>query len=245
MIPSLVIDLGNTNRKFAVYRNGRLNSLTLLGSTGLKTVREFAEKQNGISHCILSSVIPYPSSVRKYLQEKFIFTELDEHTPVPVKNLYKTPATLGKDRLAAVVAAHLRFRNSPVLVINAGTCITYDFVTADGQYLGGSISPGMRMRFQALHTFTGKLPLLSGSPSLLTGDTTRESILSGVVNGTLAEMNGIAGLYKQNHKGLKVVLSGGDLNYFDKSLKIKTFAVPNLVLEGLYKILELNAGLSL
>ncbi len=239
----LIIDLGNTNKKLALFSKGRLNTITILPGFNLRAVRRYVQQNPGITHCILSSVIGYPHSVNKYLQERFIFTELNENTPVPVINRYKTPETLGKDRLAAVVAAHLRFPADPVLVVNAGTGITYDFVNQKGEYLGGLISPGIQMRFRALHTFTGKLPLISGkSRANLTGKTTRESILSGVINGTLAEVEGIITQYLQKHNRLKVILSGGDLKYFDKRLKIKTFAVPNIVIEGLYKILELNAG---
>jgi len=238
----LVIDLGNTNKKIAVFSNGLLHDFTIQSEIRLSTVKSFSELHSGITHCILSSVISYPPSIKKFLQEKFFFIELDEHTPLPLKNLYRSPSTLGKDRLAAAVAGHLRFRKNPVLIVNAGTCITYDFVTADGEYLGGSISPGLGMRFQALHTFTGKLPLISGKPfANLTGATTRESILSGVINGAMAEVEGIIDQYHQNYTNLYVIISGGDLKYFDKRLKSQTFAIPNIVIEGLYQILELNA----
>jgi type III pantothenate kinase len=239
----LVIDIGNTNKKFAVFSKDGLKTLKLFPVISLPVVRTFVTENPGITHCILSSVINYPSSVKKILQKHFFFTELDEHTPLPLKNRYKTPETLGKDRLAAAVAGHLRYSNEPVLVITAGSCITYDFINSKGEYRGGSISPGIQMRFRALNTFTGKLPLISGeNRTNLTGTTTGESVLSGVINGTLAEVEGIIGLYLQKHRKLKVILSGGDLKYFDKRLKIKTFAVPNIVIEGLYKILELNAG---
>ncbi len=239
----LVIDLGNTNKKFAVFSKGGQKTIKSFSVISLPVVKTFVKENPGITHCILSSVINYPSSVKNFLQTHFFFTELDEQTPLPLKNRYKTPRTLGKDRLAAAVAGHFRFRNEPVLVITAGSCITYDFVNRKGEYRGGSISPGIQMRFRALHTFTGKLPLISGeNRANLTGTTTGESVLSGVINGALAEVEGIIGLYLQKHRKLKVILSGGDLKYFDKRLKIKTFVVPNIVIEGLYKILELNAG---
>ncbi|MEI8007127.1 MAG: type III pantothenate kinase [Bacteroidota bacterium] len=240
---ALVIDLGNTNKKLALFSKGKLNAITILPEFTLKAIRLYVKNHPGITHCIISSVIAYPQSIKKYLQTKFSFIELDEHTPLPLKNLYKTPATLGKDRLAAAVAAHLRFSKKAVLVVNAGSCITFDFINKKGEYLGGSISPGIQMRFRALNTFTGKLPLISGkNRANLTGTTTRESILSGVFNGALAEIEGITNQYLREHRKLKVILSGGDLKYFDKRLKIKTFAVPNIVIEGLFKILELNAG---
>ena len=239
----LIIDLGNTNKKLALFSKGRLKTIKNLPDISLSSVRSFVKEYPGITHCILSSVINYPSSVRNFLKNQFFFLELDEHTPLPLHNHYRTPETLGKDRLAAAAGGYLRFGNAPVLIINAGSCITFDFVTSRGEYLGGSISPGIRMRLKALHTFTGKLPLISGkNRANLTGTTTRESILSGVINGTLAEVEGIIAQYLQKYRKLKVILSGGDLKYFDKRLKIKTFAVPNIVIEGLFKILELNAG---
>jgi len=239
----LIIDLGNTNKKFALYSKGRQKLLKILPVPDLASVKEFVALHPGITHCILSSVIQYPPSLKQFLRKSFSFIELDASTPIPLKNLYKTPATLGKDRLAAAVAGHLRFKSDPVLVVNAGSCITFDFVSSKGEYLGGSISPGLKMRFLALNTFTGKLPLISGkSHASLTGASTSESILSGVINGTLAEVEGIISQYLQEHRKLKVILSGGDLKYFDKRLKIRTFAVPNIVIEGLYQILELNAG---
>ncbi|MEI6900275.1 MAG: type III pantothenate kinase, partial [Bacteroidota bacterium] len=175
------------------------------------------------------------------LQEKFHFIELDEKTPIPLKNRYQTPATLGKDRLAAAVGGHSLFPGHDVLVINAGTCVTYDVVTREGEYLGGAISPGMVMRFRALHTFTGKLPLLDFTEEPdFPGNTTEKSIISGVINGMIAEMEAIATGLGVKYPDLQVILSGGDLNYFDKRLKISIFALPNIVVYGLYQILKLN-----
>jgi type III pantothenate kinase len=239
----LIIDLGNTNKKFALYSKGRLKKIKAFPEIKLSLVREFVSANPGITHCILSSVIDYPSSIRNYLQKKFFFIEMDDHTPLPVKNLYKTPQTLGKDRLAAAVAGHMRFSRDPVLVVSAGSCITFDVINEKGEYLGGSISPGIQMRFRALHTFTGKLPLITGKNRIaLTGTSTGDSILSGVINGSLSEVEGIIAQYLQKYKNLHVILSGGDMKYFDTRLKIKTFAIPNIVTEGLYQILELNAG---
>lgn len=240
----LVIDLGNTNKKLAVFEKGSLKSITILPNFNLRSLKSFIKEHPGITHCILSSVILHPASCIRFLKENFFFSALDEHTPLPLKNRYKTPETLGKDRLAAAVAGYQRFKNEPLLIINAGSCITYDYINSRGEYIGGSISPGIQMRFRALHTFTGKLPLISGkNRANLTGTTTAEAILSGIINGTLAEVEGIIAQYLQKNSNLRVILSGGDLKYFDKRLKIRTFAVPNIVIEGLYLILKLNAGI--
>jgi type III pantothenate kinase len=143
--------------------------------------------------------------------------------------------------LAGVVGASQMFPAADVLVIDAGTAITYDLLTCSGEYLGGGISPGINMRYRGLHTFTDRLPLLNSyDVADLIGSDTASCIYSGVLNGALAEMEGIIFRYQKLYPGLKIVLTGGDFNYFDKTLKIKTFAAPNLVLEGLNLILRFN-----
>ena len=239
----LVIDLGNTNKKFALFNGGEIVELEQFPLLTLKNIRDFIHQNAGIENCILSSVIPHRSSLNRFLSEKLKFIELDEKTPVPVINKYRTPKTLGKDRLAAAVAGSNLFPGNDVLVINTGTCITYDFVNKNKEYLGGSISPGILMRFHALHTFTGKLPLISfHDQEILTGRDTRESILSGVLTGTIAEIEGITARYVQEYPDLKVLLSGGDQKYFDKRLKISIYAQPNIVLHGLQQILSFNVN---
>ncbi|MFH1937467.1 MAG: type III pantothenate kinase, partial [Bacteroidota bacterium] len=149
--------------------------------------------------------------------------------------------TLGRDRLACAVAASRLFQGVPSLVINAGTCITYDLVTAQNEYLGGAIAPGLQMRLRAMHTFTRKLPLLElQEPGNLTGLDTRESMLSGAVYGVVAEVTGIIEQYRKSYPDLQVILSGGDMEYLDKLLKIRIFALSNIVMVGLKHILEYN-----
>ena len=133
------------------------------------------------------------------------------------------------------------FPGKNALLIETGTCITYDFIDSDGLYHGGGISPGIRLRFKALHTFTDKLPLIEPEkdPALI-GDTTENAILSGVINGVKAEVSGLISSYESNYENLTIILSGGDLVYFDKNLKNNIFAVPNIVLKGLNIILEFN-----
>jgi type III pantothenate kinase len=166
---------------------------------------------------------------------------LKPETDLPISHRYKTLDTLGADRIAGVVAVHALYPGKNVLLIETGTCITYDLISADGIYQGGGISPGLHMRFMALHTFTHKLPLIEpvSNPALL-GDSTETSILSGVVNGLKAEVEGIISLYESNYENLTIILSGGNLDYFDKNLKNNIFAVPNIVLTGLNIILEFN-----
>ena len=239
----LVIDLGNTNKKLALFQNGKLAELHLLADITTKFIRELIERVPGIEHCILSSVINHTASFTRFLAGQFNFIELHENTPVPIINLYKQPDTLGKDRLAAAVAGASIFPGKDVLVINMGSCITYDFISDQSEYLGGAISPGMKMRFLALNTFTGKLPLVTHKEKFeLIGSDTESSVLSGVLNGISCELEGTVTQYLSKYSGLKVILSGGDLIYFDKRLKISIFAVPNVVLQGLFQILAFNVN---
>ncbi|MCL2041242.1 MAG: type III pantothenate kinase [Bacteroidales bacterium] len=165
----------------------------------------------------------------------------DHHTPVPVNNLYETPGTLGVDRLAAVVGATALFEKSDVLVIDAGTCITYDFVDAKKNYHGGGIMPGLQMKLQALHNFTGNLPLVSlGTAEKLCGRNTEEAILAGAINVTLLGLDALIACFKQQYAGLKTVLCGGNTKIVQNSLKNDTFAEPKLVLYGLKQILDFN-----
>ena len=239
----LIIDLGNTNRKLALFQNGKLAELYLLPELSTKLIREFVERHPVIEHCILSSVINRPAAFNSFLGKRFNFIELNENTPVPIKNLYKEPKTLGKDRLAIAVAGAAIFPEKDVLVINMGSCITYDFINNRNEYFGGAISPGMQMRFLALNTFTGKLPLVTHKETEeLIGMDTENSVLSGILNGISHEIEGTVAQYHKKYRGMKVILSGGDLIYFDKRLKISIFAVPNIVLQGLYQILAFNGN---
>jgi type III pantothenate kinase len=239
----LIIDLGNTNKKLALFEGDELVDIQQFALITLRNLREFILQHPGINNCILSSVVPRRLPVTRFLSSSFNFIELDETTPIPLQNLYRTVKTLGKDRLAAAVAGRNKFPGKNVLVVNAGTCITYDFVNDNNEYLGGSISPGILMRFHALHTFTGKLPLVSFvDQDILTGTDTRESILSGVLTGAVAEIEGIAAQYRKKYPDLKIILSGGDQKYFDKRLKISIFALPNIVIHGLQQILAFNVN---
>jgi type III pantothenate kinase len=239
----LILDFGNTHKKLALFEAGRLALVLNHPVITRDIIAQFVETHPGITSCILSSVIQHPADIPEYLHQAMKFIDLDENTPVPVLNRYATAGTLGKDRLAAAVAGAAKFPGENVLVICAGTALTFDFVNNRGEYLGGSISPGMQMRFNALHTFTDKLPLLSyQEPAGLTGSDTRASILSGVINGIVAEIDGIAHDYQEINPGIKIILSGGDLNYFVKRLKISIFALPNIVIHGLQQILSFNVN---
>jgi type III pantothenate kinase len=238
----LILDFGNTNKKIALAdSHGIVSIADFQHKISVRDIRKFTKEHPGIDACILASVTRYSPTIRSYLEKRFRFIELTGNTPVPVKIRYRIPGELGVDRLAAAAGGAALFPDRDILIIIAGTCITYNLVTSRKEFIGGAISPGMQMRFQALHTFTGKLPLVSvkkfDDPL---GRNTEQSVLSGVINGIVSEIEGFSALYKRKYPQLKVVFSGGDMNYFVKRLKISIFAVPNIVLTGLHQILRLN-----
>jgi len=241
---NLIIDIGNTTTKVEFFEKNKVvisRKYKKLKLPLLEALISAHNMGNLIEAVIMSTVSYYPDEVIRYLKKHYYFIFFDDKTPIPIKNNYETPETLGKDRLAAAVAANHIFPDHNVLCIDIGTCIKYDFVNKSNQYSGGAISPGFNIRFNALNTFTEKLPLIeSKKVNYLIGKNTEESILSGVINGTSLEINGIITKYKEIYPDLKVVLSGGDMKYFDKELKISIFAVSNIVTLGLNIVLEFN-----
>jgi len=237
----LIIDFGNTLTKIAIFEGDTVVFLHSVRNIEQEELKQILNRYP-VKRSIISSVRNLPSWVSQFLEKHSLHTQLDENTRLPVHIGYATPETLGKDRLAAAVAGHMLHPEHDVLVIMAGTCLTFDFVNKQGVYSGGAISPGMEMRFRALHDFTDKLPLCKAEDNIpLTGTSTQESIQSGVVNGMTAEIDGIIDQYRKIYNNLTVLLSGGDLNYFDKKLKNNIFAVPNIVLRGLKHILDSHA----
>lgn len=237
---NLVIDSGNTRIKTAVFSDAGLEKKNTFSS--LEELKSFLDHQDYAS-AMVSSVSVHGGAILDLIHAKKKFL-LTHHLPLPVKILYKTPATLGVDRIAAVCGAQEILPGRDALVIDAGTCITYDFVDRDGNYHGGGISPGISMRLEAVHTFTERLPLVSSEGELkLIGDSTETCIRSGVLNGVLAEVNGIVEKYSELYPELGVVFCGGDSNFFENNLKRTIFAAPDLVLSGLNRILRHNAAL--
>ena len=237
---NLVIDSGNSATKVGIFDHENLVQKLTFGSTDdLRTFVQATDCEN----LIVSAVKGDAGDVLSWAahsEKKYVLTAA---LPLPINNLYATPETLGMDRLAGVCGARQLFPRFASLVIDAGTCITYDFIDHLGNYHGGSISPGLNMRFRAVHTFTAKLPLVSPERNVkLIGDTTQSSIQSGVVNGILAEMEGIIRLYKEKFPGLRVILCGGDAGFFENQLKASIFASPELVLVGLNSILIHNVN---
>ena len=237
-----ILDFGNTNQKIAVFDDDRIVLLEQEEAVRIRSLEALMDEFPGIDSGIISSVVPVRPALKNFLTRNLDpFIMLNHQTPVPLVNKYKTRRSLGKDRLACAVAASRLFEGVPAMVVNAGTCITYDFVTAEGAYLGGAISPGLQMRMQSLHTFTHQLPLVEiKAPEDFIGTRTDSSILSGVVNGAVQEITGVVRQYQKRYPNLQVILSGGDAELLDKLLKIRIFAFPNIVMVGLNYILEYN-----
>ncbi len=241
----LVIDIGNTLQKLAVFSEKSV-LLDFFSEKNLSiSLLETLFSQYPIKHTIVSSVREDDDLVLHWLENN---TQLIQFTPscrLPICIKYATPETLGTDRIANAVGANALYPNKNVLSIMAGTCLVTDFVNDKGEYLGGSISPGVRMRFQALSQFTAHLPFIEPENiDFFIGENTKNSILAGVMNGIVQEINGIIRQYSRHYSQLKVILSGGDAELLQNSIKKRIFAAQNPVLLGLHKILRLNASKS-
>ena len=241
---NLVLDLGNSYGKIAVCEGSNVIEAAVYDRISSREISYFNTRYGGIRGVIVSSVVNDSREMIDYLGSLFdTCIELNHNTPIPIVNRYRTPETLGYDRIAAAVGAYTIYPGKTVLVIDAGTAITYDVVTSEGEYLGGNISPGMEIRFKSLNKYTNRLPLLERpveSPPLV-GSSTREAIQAGIVNGILFEMDGFISAISQDHPKLQVVLTGGDAKYFEGKLKSSIFVHLNLNLIGLNRILEHNA----
>lgn len=239
---NIIIDIGNSFTKVALFQDGALQKVKQIENLDQFVLKDFCSGHPNIEKAILSSVKHVDSDLLPYLTENFsFFIHLTRRTQLPVTNLYATPETLGNDRIAAVVGASNIFPEKNVLVVDAGTALTFDLITHDKQYLGGNISPGLKMRFKSLHHFTGSLPLCSEKDEFgLVSDSTESAIVSGVQLGMILEIDGYIDQLKKRYKELQVVLTGGDSIFFDKKLKSSIFVNQNLVLIGLNNILEFN-----
>ena len=239
---NLIIDVGNTLLKLAVFEADELLfKKTIDKKEFLNVLSKVSEAYDEIDNCIISSVGSFTKQQYKKLNDTYFPLVLSHETKVPFVNKYATPESLGVDRIALVSAAESFYPNENVLIIDAGSCITYDFLNDKNEYLGGAISPGVAMRYHALHDKTSNLPHLElNKPKEIIGDTTFSSIHSGVVNGVLYEIAGFIESYKSNYKDLTVILTGGDAHFLRDSLKSDIFANSNFVLEGLNFILEHN-----
>ncbi|NNM22653.1 MAG: type III pantothenate kinase [Flavobacteriaceae bacterium] len=238
----LIIDVGNTLIKLAIFKDGKLQHKENSKKGKLvKSLQSFHERFPEIQHAIISSVGGFTAkqlSMVKNIAPLFILTHKAE---LPFKNSYSTPSTLGVDRIALISAAAKNYPKENVLVIDCGSCITYDFLNSENVYLGGAISPGLQMRYKAMNTYTANLPLLETKmPENFVGDTTRESMHVGVVQGVIHELEGFIDAYIENFATLTVILTGGDAHFLLDRIKNDIFANSNFLLEGLDFLLEIN-----
>lgn len=240
----LIVDIGNTRVKAAVFEQKELRESFVFESTSALLDAGIISTR-GIGDCIIGTVVSGMDDFTAALGRQTRVLLFSADTPCPLKNEYRSAHTLGSDRLAGATGAYAQAPGQNILVIDAGTCIKYNFVNSGGAYIGGGISPGLRMRFKALHTFTSRLPLLdiAGEYDTLTGTTSAESILTGVQLGALAEVEGFIGRYERDFNNLKVFLTGGDTDFFAKRLKKRIFADPFLILKGLNEILDHNLSI--
>jgi type III pantothenate kinase len=241
---NLIIDVGNSYVKLAVFCGVDLKYKTTVGLDSIIIkVKSLKKEYNSIDRAIISSVGKLSETELNTISKYFNLVILDSNTKIPFKNLYKTPKTLGVDRIALVCASMINYSDKNVLIIDAGTCITYDFINNNNEYLGGAISPGIRVRYKSLNTLTANLPLLDTKmPENIIGNSTEESIHSGVIFGVLNEIDGIIESYKLKYLDLTVILTGGDSKFLSKQLKSSIFANPNFLLEGLNFILQYNSN---
>ncbi|MBC7411242.1 MAG: type III pantothenate kinase [Bacteroidia bacterium] len=240
---NLIFDVGNTLIKVAVFEQKQCFKHTAYNSLQ-DWIKDDWLQHYTISHVMVSSVTQNQDEIINYLTQLNLPTLLFTSALIsPITNLYQTKNTLGSDRLAAAVGGYTHYPNQNVLTIDAGTCIKYNITTANNQYLGGAISPGMRLRYQAMHDYTAKLPLLSVDTNYneMLGTNTAASITTGAQLGAVAEIDGFIDYYKTQYANLKIILTGGDSSYFENRLKNKIFADELLLLRGLNYILNLNS----
>lgn len=232
----ICIDVGNTRTKVAVYENGTLQQLVITNNE--KLVKNISKQIQGIENCvdiILSSVGNLPSEVIENLKKLGNLIIVTHESPIPFKNLYATPTTLGIDRIVLAAGATLKYPDQNRLIIDAGTCLTYDFINNQDQYHGGAISPGIGLRYKSLHDYTANLPLekISELHSFV-GNSTSASIQSGVLNGVIAEIEAFIDHFKHQDENLTVILTGGNSEFLVNRLKNSIFANPNFLLESLF-----------
>lgn len=239
---NLVIDIGNTRVKLAVFKTNRLlEKHTAPRKVFFKEVQKIISEHPEITNAIVSSVDFFTKEEENQLKKLIPLIVVTHNIKLPFTNNYATPETLGVDRLALISAAASQYPNKNVLVIDAGTCVTYDFLSKDNCYLGGAISPGLTIRYEALHHLTAKLPLLKTKDAhFLIGNSTKKSIHSGVINGLVNEIDGTIHQYQEQYTDLTVILTGGDTNFLAKRLKSSIFANSNFLLEGLNHLLKIN-----
>ena len=237
---TLCFDFGNTRMKVAFFRNSKLSEIIIMENDGVETIESLFKKFNP-QKTILSSVINHNPEIEIQLAAKTKFHKLSHLSKLPYTTAVGKPETMGADRLALAAAVVYFYPKQHNLVIGMGSCVTYNFINKDHEFLGGAISPGMEMRMKALNQYTAKLPIVNPDGNLpLIGYDTVTNILSGVVMGMAMEIDGFIDAYKQRYSNFNVHLTGGDIVHLASHLKNQIFADPELIFKGLYAISEIN-----
>lgn len=244
IIYHLCIDIGNTRVKYGIFQSEALIHLETTGINEIsKTINELRETYPFGRMIVSSTRREIPQILRELGQNMLMYLELSHETPLPIQLDYDTPETLGRDRIAGAVGAMAIYPGQAVVIIDAGTCITYDFLDQNSVFRGGNIAPGMQMRLQAMHQFTEKLPLAPfETQNEILGKSTIKALQNGAIQGTKFEIESFILHMKQKFGTLKVIFTGGDANYFVDFFYSKIFVVQNLVLIGLNKIINHNAN---
>ncbi len=241
---NLTIDIGNTLIKIALFEGNTLVSSIQTQELTKVNIASILEKNPLTNKCILSASGLIPEGIVEEIKSRIpYFMKFSPQSALPFISKYETPASIGLDRLAAVAGCINEYKDKNVLIIDAGTAITFELKNKDNEYLGGTISPGLRMRFKALHAYTDKLPLLEPTNHTeLFGKNTHNALMSGVVNGMVYEIEGAIENFEKIYDNLTVILTGGDAHFFEIKLKKTIFVLPNLVSSGLNTILNYNVA---
>ena len=231
----LVIDVGNSRIKAAVFEDTMILEIFIFTKIELKkNIENILKKFQKVSDLVISSVGDVEKQSFLAFETQLNVNFITNNDYFPFLNKYSTPQTLGIDRMVLATGAVLQFPNQNRLVIDAGTCVTYDFIDAENNYLGGAITPGLRLRYESLHNYTAKLPLLTlETPKSIIGNSTSDSIHSGVVNGLVFEIDGFIEEYRTQYLNFIIILTGGDTDFLAKRLKNTIFANSNFLLESL------------
>ncbi len=237
---NLVIDIGNSLLKVGIFKNNNLINYFEFNRDYYLNIKLILDK-NLITHSIVANVAESKNKLIELLSKKTNLIKFDSSLKVPFKNCYQTKNTLGKDRIALVSNASKEYPKENVLLIDLGSCITFDFLNNKNEYIGGSISPGLRMRYRSLNNFTAKLPLIEPKEiDYFIGKNTKDSIHSGIINGIISELNSIVDKYKSKYKEIRIILTGGDSKFLFKKIKNGIFANQKFLIFGLNFLIELN-----
>ncbi|MBS1746311.1 MAG: type III pantothenate kinase [Bacteroidetes bacterium] len=240
MTTTLCLDFGNTRLKYAVFKEKEITDSAILESDDSIAIEKIIEQYKP-TKSILSSVINHNPEIENVLASHTRFHKLNNTSQLPFTTPVGKPETIGADRLALVAAAVYFYPKQHNLVIGMGSCITYNFINKFHEFLGGSISPGLEMRLNAMHQFTAKLPLVTADSNFpLVGYDTKTNLQSGAIMGIAKEMDGMIDEYAMRYGNFNVHLTGGDMRFFVPLLKNKIFANPQLIFKGLYALSETN-----